>query len=171
MLEVYMDDIIVKSCMEELHTQHLQRVFKKVRQYNIQLNPEKCTFELKIWKFLGFYLTEQGIKANPDKSEVVIQMSSPMMKREVHKLNDMLIALIGFISKSAQHALPFLQFVKEKAGFEWTTDWEEALESLKKILTMLPILTWPLLGKIFYLYLDVGEEAVSTILIREFGDS
>ena len=56
-LEVYVDDMIVKSQQEVDHTTHLKRVF----------DPEKCTFGVKADKFLGFYLTERGIEANPDK--------------------------------------------------------------------------------------------------------
>lgn len=62
-----MDDMIIKSDQEELHTQHFQREFRKVRQYDIRLNPEKSNFGVRIDKFLGFYLKEQGIKENLDK--------------------------------------------------------------------------------------------------------
>ncbi|GAU13013.1 hypothetical protein TSUD_173130 [Trifolium subterraneum] len=67
MLEVYMDDMIVKSEEEIDHTVHLKRVFDQARKFNMRFNPEKCTFGVKAGKFLGFYLTERGIEANPDK--------------------------------------------------------------------------------------------------------
>ena len=57
-LEVYMDDMIVKSEQEIDHTAHLKRVFEQARKYNMRLNPEKCTFGVRAGKFLGFYLTE-----------------------------------------------------------------------------------------------------------------
>ncbi|GAU10075.1 hypothetical protein TSUD_423040, partial [Trifolium subterraneum] len=67
MLEVYIDDMIVKSEEEIDHTVHLKRVFDQARKFNMRFNPEKCTFGVKAGKFLGFYLTERGIEANPDK--------------------------------------------------------------------------------------------------------
>lgn len=72
MLELYMDDMILKSSQEELHTHHLQQMFKMVQQYKMRLNLEKCTFEVKAGKLSGFYLIDQGIKVNPNKCEVVI---------------------------------------------------------------------------------------------------
>lgn len=56
-LEVYMDDLIVKSIQEEFHDQHLWQVFKRVRQYNMNLNRKKWEFGVKSDNFLGFYLT------------------------------------------------------------------------------------------------------------------
>lgn len=63
-LEVYMDDMIVKSSEYELHDPHLNRIFQRVWQYNMRLNLEECTFRVIDGKFLSFYLEERGIKAN-----------------------------------------------------------------------------------------------------------
>ena len=60
-LEVYMDDMIVKSQQEVDHAAHLKRVFEQTRKYNMRLNLEKCTFGVQAGKFLGFYLTERGM--------------------------------------------------------------------------------------------------------------
>jgi len=57
-LEVYMDDMIVKSEQEVGHTAHLKRVFKQTWKYNMMLNQEKCMFGVRASKFLGFYLME-----------------------------------------------------------------------------------------------------------------
>ena len=67
MLEVYMDNMIVKSRVDTDHAAHIREVFAQARQCRMRFNPEKRTFGVKAGKFLGFYLTERGIKANPDK--------------------------------------------------------------------------------------------------------
>jgi hypothetical protein len=54
-LEVYMDDMIVKSQQEADHAAHLRSMFEQTRKYNMRLNPEKCTFGVQAGKFLGFY--------------------------------------------------------------------------------------------------------------------
>ena len=58
MLEVYMDDMIFKSRTDADHVAHLKMVFAQARQCRMRFNLEKCTFEVKAGKFLGFYLTE-----------------------------------------------------------------------------------------------------------------
>lgn len=95
-LEVYMDNIIVKSSVDTLHTQHLHQVFERVRQYNMRLNPEKCTFAVRSRKFIGFYLMERGIEVNPEKCEVVIFIKAPTSKKDIQRLNGMLTTLNKF---------------------------------------------------------------------------
>ncbi|MCI43524.1 hypothetical protein A2U01_0064761, partial [Trifolium medium] len=80
MLEVYMEDMIVKSEQEIDHTSHLRKVFEQARKFNMRFNPEKCTFGVKAGKFLGFYLTERGIEANPDKCRALFDFPTPKSK-------------------------------------------------------------------------------------------
>ena len=58
MLEVYMDDMIIKSTEELDHAAHLKRVFEQARKCRMRFNPEKCTFDVRAGKFLRFYLRE-----------------------------------------------------------------------------------------------------------------
>jgi len=66
-LEVYMDDMIVRAQQEVDHATHLKWVFEQTRKYNMRLNPEKFTFRVQVGKFLSFYLIKRGIEANLDK--------------------------------------------------------------------------------------------------------
>lgn len=66
-LEVCMDGMIVKTKSKVDHIADSMEVFAEMRKHNMRLNPEKCTFEVRTGKFLSFYLTKRGIKANSDK--------------------------------------------------------------------------------------------------------
>lgn len=100
------------------------KVFKRVRQYNMRLNPEKCTFRARAEKYLGFCLTNRGIEPNPDKCEEVVQINVLPSKKDVQKLNDILTALNMVISKSSHYALPFYRMLRKEATFEWTHEYE-----------------------------------------------
>lgn len=67
---------------------------------------------MKFDNFLGFYLIERGIEANPYKCEAVIQMNLSMSKKEVQKLNDMLTTLNIFILKSSPTRFSLLQTIE-----------------------------------------------------------
>ncbi|GAU42913.1 hypothetical protein TSUD_86510 [Trifolium subterraneum] len=167
MLEVYMDDMIVKSHEEVDHTIHLQKVFEQARKVNMRFNPEKCTFGIRAGKFLGFYLTERGIKANPDKCRAFTELPTPNDKKSIQTLNEMLTALSRLVAKSAQHALPLFKLLRKESAFEWTEECEQALQHLKRALSEPPVLSRPDVGEVLYLYLAVASEAVSATLIRE----
>ncbi|GAU25844.1 hypothetical protein TSUD_31080 [Trifolium subterraneum] len=167
MLEVYMDDMIVKSEEESDHTIHLKKVFEQARKFNMRFNPEKCTFEVKAWKFLSFYLTERGIEPNPDKFRAFFDYPTPKSKKSIQTLNGMLTSMARFIAKSAQHVLPLFNLLRKETTFEWTEECEEALQHLKRALSEPPVLTRPIEGETLYLYLAVASEAISAVLIRE----
>ena len=66
-MEVYIDDMLVKSVEAELHITHLVEEFQVLKSYNMKLNPAKCAFEVSAGKFLGFIVNNRGIEANPDR--------------------------------------------------------------------------------------------------------
>src|SRR3954468_9839273 len=169
-LEVYMDDMIVKSREDVDHTAHLERVFKQARSCKMRFNPEKCTFGVRAGKFLGFYLTERGIEANPDKCRAFSELPTPNNKKSIQVLNGMLTALSRFVAKSAQHALPFFKLLRKEAAFEWSEECEQALARLKQVLFEPPVLSRRDDNEPLYLYLAVSNEAVSAALIRETVD-
>src|ERR1044072_1730998 len=92
-MEVYVDDMIVKEDDIQGHCDNLKEVFDKIRHHNIRLNPEKCSFGVAGGKFLGFMISERGIEANPDKCKAIIEMSSPKNVKEVQRLAGRIAAL------------------------------------------------------------------------------
>ena len=99
-VEVYMDDIVVKSHSCSQHIKDLQEVFDALRRVNMRLNPENCAFGVEGGKFLGFMLTHKGIEANPDKCKAITEMRSPKNLKEMQQLLDRLTALHLFIKLS-----------------------------------------------------------------------
>ncbi|XP_055961040.1 uncharacterized protein LOC126672772 [Mercurialis annua] len=92
-VEVYVDDIVVKSKGIEDHTGDLAETFEKLKGFNLKLNPEKCVFAVRSGKFLGHLISEKGIEANPEKIEAVMNMKAPSSVKEVQKLNGRVTAL------------------------------------------------------------------------------
>ena len=76
-VQVYVDDMLVKSQQEEDHLKDLKETFDTLRFYNIKLNPGKCTFGVTAGKFLEFMVSQRGIEANPDKIRAIMEMKSP----------------------------------------------------------------------------------------------
>ena len=68
-MEVYIDDMLVKSTTAEFHLAHLSEAFQILRNYNMKLNPAKYAFGVSARKFLGFIVNHRGIEANPDKNK------------------------------------------------------------------------------------------------------
>ena len=66
-VEVYIDDMLVKSKEEDHHLNDLRETFETLCLYRVKLNPSKCMFGVLSGKFLGFMVSQRGVEANPDK--------------------------------------------------------------------------------------------------------
>ena len=82
-VEVYKDDMVVKSQTIPQHVADLEEVFGELRKYSMRLNPEKCILGVGGGKFLGFMITYQGIEANLDKCTAILEMCNPTNIQEV----------------------------------------------------------------------------------------
>ena len=82
-VEVYVDDMLVKSKEEEDHLENLKETFNTLRQYSMKLNLPKCAFGVSSGKFLGFMVSQKGIEANLEKVRAILEMSSPKTIKEV----------------------------------------------------------------------------------------
>lgn len=82
-IEVYVDDIIAKSIIEDEHIEHMRKLFARLRKYKLQLNPTKCTFGVRFGKLLRFIVIQRGIKVHPGKARAIQDMSSSRTKKEV----------------------------------------------------------------------------------------
>ncbi|KAL2251408.1 UNVERIFIED_CONTAM: Retrovirus-related Pol polyprotein from transposon opus [Sesamum indicum] len=170
-MEVYVDDMLVKSKRSQDHLKHLEQAFNIMRSYGMKLNPDKCTFGVGGKNFLGYMVSERGIEANPEKIQAIMSLRSLTTIKDVQKLTGKIASLNRFISRSADRSLPFFKVLRKSKNFEWSGECDKALQELKEYLTKPPLLANPKEGETLFLYLPVSENAVSSVLVRDEGGS
>ena len=146
-VEVYNDDMVVKSILAEDHLRDLQAVLNTLRRHRLKLNASKCAFGVGSGKFLGFMVTQRGIEANPDQISVILDLKPPRTVREVQRLTGMAAALNRFISRSAEKCRPFFDLIKKGKNFHWGDQSDQAFERLKAYLAAAPLLSTPVNGE------------------------
>nr|XP_027088503.1 uncharacterized protein LOC113709849 [Coffea arabica] len=166
-LEVYVDDMLVKSRTQEQFISDLREIFEVLRSSRMRLNPKKCTFGVRSEKFMGYMISKEGVRANPDKIKAIMDMAPPRNIKDVQRLTGRMAALNRFLSKSAVRGSPFFTALKGGRQFEWNLECQRAFDELKIHLARLPALTSPELGETLFIYLAAGEGAVSAVLVRE----
>nr|GEZ76171.1 reverse transcriptase domain-containing protein [Tanacetum cinerariifolium] len=165
-IEVYVDDLVIKSHNETEMVRDIAETFQTLRKINMKLNPKKCSFRLAEGVFLGYVITPEGIKPCPDKTTAVLQLPSPQTIKEVQSLNGKLASLNRFPSKSAEKSLPLFQTLKKcikKSDFRWTTEAEQAFQQLKQHLSALPLLAAPKPQEELIMYLSATHGAISAV--------
>ena len=82
-VEVYADDIIVKSKTREEHPVALEKFMQRVDKYNMSLNHKKCLFSVTSGKILRHIVSHRGIKVHPDKVKAIQEMPTPNTEKKV----------------------------------------------------------------------------------------
>ena len=117
-IEVYIDDMVVKSKLEFEHVNDLRNIFEILRRHKLRLNASKCSFGVGSGKFLGYMVTHREIEVNPDQIKAINNLQPPRNPKEVQKLTEMTAALNRFISRSTDRCRPFFQLLNKWKGFE-----------------------------------------------------
>lgn len=117
-MEVYVDDMLVKSHVTSDHIAYLAEMFGILRKYRMKLNPLKCSFGVSLGNFLGYMVNQRGIEINPEKIKALLNMKSPTNRKQVQSLNGRIAALSRFISRATDCCLPFFNILRANKKFE-----------------------------------------------------
>ncbi|KAL2252698.1 UNVERIFIED_CONTAM: hypothetical protein Sindi_0064500 [Sesamum indicum] len=150
-MKVYVDDMLVKSRRSQDHLEYLEQAFSVMRSY------------VGGGKILGYMVSERGIEANPEKIQTIMNLRSPFTIKIVQKLTGKIASL--------NRSLPFFKVLRKTKNFEWNEEYEKALQELTEYMTKPPLLANPKEGETLFLYLAMSENAVSSVLVSNEGES
>ena len=92
-VEVYIDDMVVKSKVVSEHVGDIENIFEIMRKHKLRLNASKCSFEVELGKFLGYMVTHRRIEVNLDQIKVINSLQPSRNPKEVQKLTRITAAL------------------------------------------------------------------------------
>ena len=151
-MEVYIDDMLIKSKERPDHANHLQQVFDLLKTYGMKLNPAKYAFGVSAGRFLGFMMTQRGIEANPSHPKVILESPSPSSRKKVQQLMGRLAALGLFISRFTYRLKPFFTTLRGSNRAGWNEECDRAFTQIKQYLVEPLILISLDTGKNLFVY-------------------
>ena len=164
----YLDDILIYSPDVETHLKHLELIFQRLREVDLKLKMEKCSFLKKHIQYLGHIVSGDGIKPVPEKLSSIQQMPCPYMPKEVKQF----LGLVGyyrkFIPRYADTARPLNALTRKDGDFVWTDICQKSFELLKTMVSEEPILVYPDPSKPYVLFTDASKYAWSCVLTQEY---
>ena len=165
-IEVYIDDMVVKSKIVSEHIGDLTNIFKILKGHKLRLNASKCSFGVGSGKFLNYMVTYRGIEVNPGQVKVINSLQPPRNSKEVQKLTGMTAALNRFISRLADICRPFFLLMNKWKCFEWTKECAQAFQQLKDYPSHPPIMSSLEADEVLFAYIAVASHVVSLVLIQ-----
>ena len=138
--QAYLDDIIIYSKTFEDHIDRLETVFDCIIQANLKLQPEKCYFLKTHIRYLGWIVSADGNRPDPDKVKAIAKFKRPVNKKEIKRFLGMAGYYRDSIKNFSKIAEPILRLLRKNVEYVWTDNEEAAFIQLKHTLMTAPVL-------------------------------
>ena len=136
------DDIVIHGATENTHDGTVLVLCKTARLNNLSLNSKKIQFKSTDCNFFWHKLTLDGIKVEPKKIEVIIQMDPPQNMASLQSFNGMVNYLKRFSPVLSELSEPLRRLCKAEVKWAWECEQQNAFEAIKQVIMTLPVLTY-----------------------------
>ena len=169
---VFLDDIIIFSNTLESHLQKLEKLFERLKEYNLKLKPSKCHFLKDQIKYLGHVVSQNGIHTDPDKVAAVKSWPIPKNVKTVQQFLGFVGFYRRFIQDFAKIARPLTILLKDvekvkKKPFVWEKAQQDSFETLKLAMIESPILSYADYSLPFEVHVDASSVALGAVLCQK----
>ncbi|WJZ85652.1 hypothetical protein VitviT2T_005173 [Vitis vinifera] len=163
-VEVYIDDMIVRSRGRANHLVALERFFERIQKFRLRLNPKKCTFGVTFRKSLGHMVSERGIEVDPNKIKTILDMPVPRTEKEIRGFLGRLQYISRFIARLTDTCEPNFRLLRKNQPIVWNDDCQLAFKRIKEYLLSPPVLVPPMSRHPLLLYMSVSDMALGCML-------
>ena len=165
-MEIYIDDIVLKSKKTTKHVNHLRKSFERMRLHQLKLNPLNCGFGVQARNFLGFLVHQRRVEVDQNKAKATILAKAPQNKKELLKFLGQVNYLRRFISNLEGKTKVFSNLIKlkEMEDFKWEKQHHIDFDGIKGYLSKPHVLMPPLKGRPLKLYLSATKESIGCLL-------
>lgn len=165
---VYLDDIIVLSETFEEHLALLREVAARLSRANLSINIQKSKFCVSELPYLGYILTNQGLKPNPDRVEAIINIERPNSIRALRRFLGMSNYYRRFIAQYSEVVRALTDLLKNKPKtVRWNDLAETSFIKIKELLINAPLLANPDFNMPFSIHCDASDTAIAGVLTQE----
>ena len=135
-----MDDILIYGETQQQHDERLDKVLQRLQESGLTLNVNKCQFSCSQIPFLGQVLTEDGVRADPEKVAAIQKAPTPQNVGDIHRFLGMVNQMGKFAPNLAEKTKPLRDLLQKEAAWIWGPAQQNSFDDLKKLLTTYPVL-------------------------------
>ncbi len=161
---VYLDDILIFSSSLQEHVQHVRRVLQRLLENGLFVKAEKCAFHAQSVPFLGFIVSPEGVRMDPDRVKAVVNWPTPDSRKALLRFLGFANFYRRFIRNFSQLAAPLTALTSTKMTFRWSNAAEAAFTKLRGRFVSAPILRAPDPTRQFVVEVDASEVGVGAVL-------
>ena len=156
----YLDDIVIYIKSMEEHVEHLQTVFRVLRENELFVKREKCMFATEEVRFLGHIIGHGKLKMDEPKIKTIMEWEAPTKVTELLSFLGLGNYYRWYIKGYSRKAAPLTDLLKKGKTWDWSGCCQEAFEELKTAVIQEPVLSLPDFSLPFELHTDASDFAI-----------
>ena len=157
---VHLEDIVVYNATMEEHKENLTKVFQKLRENQLYVKREKCSFAQESIKFFGHMVDRGHIEMDLEKVRAIQEWRTPTNVKELRSFLKLANYYKQFVECYSRKATPLTELLKKGVTWEWTNKYQEAFDELKTSMMKGLVLALPDIGKPFKVQIDALDFAL-----------
>ncbi|KAA0060093.1 uncharacterized protein E6C27_scaffold39G00090 [Cucumis melo var. makuwa] len=163
---VYLDDIVVYSTTMEEHRDHLQKVFQKLKENQLYVKREKCSFAQEWINFLGHVIECGRIGMEEGKIVAIRDWTMPKSVSELRSFLGLANYYRRFVEGFSKRASPLTELLKKDVHWNWDPECQAAFDDLKQAMMEGPLLGIADVTKPFEVETDASDYALGGVLLQ-----
>ena len=165
------DNLLIHGRTQEDHDRALAAVFKRLSDKHLTLNKTKCAFNKSSLKFFGHIFSASGMSPDPEKVQAICEAPAPESTGELRILLGMVSYFSRYIKDFATITDPLHSLTKKNATWQWSTNQQQALKTLKRKLTNAPVMLYFDPTKQTELIVDTSPVGLGAVLTQKTANS
>jgi len=174
----YIDDLLVMSASTlDDHLSKLREVLTRLRKAGLKVNATKCTFCAKEIEYLGYWITQDGVKPLPNKVQAILNLEPPKTLKQLRRVLGIVQYYRDIWEKRSHLLAPLTDLVattqsankgkKSKRKFEWTDECQVAFNDMKKLVARDVMLAYPDFSAPFVIYTDASDRQLGGVITQK----
>ncbi len=138
--QVYLDDILIYSKMRKKHRDHVKLVLSWLREAELQINIQKCKFNVEETVFLEVIVSELNLRMNFSKVTVIVSWITSINLKEIQSFVRFVNFYRCFIKNFLKLVKSFTQLTRKNTSFVWNEICVQVFDNLKKQVSLISVL-------------------------------
>ena len=164
----YIDDLLVLSTSTlQDHLEKLEQVLKRLQDAGLKVNASKSFFAREELEYLGYWITQEGIKPLSKKVEAINNIAPPTTRKQVRTFIGMVNYYRDMWIRRSETLAPLTALTSKNVPFKWTEVEQKAFDTMKRIMARETLLAYPDFNKEFHIYTDASNIQLGAVIVQE----
>jgi transposase InsO family protein len=164
----YIDDLLVLSSSTlEDHLDKLEQVLHRLQEAGLKVNASKSFFAREELEYLGYWITQEGIKPLNKKVEAINNLAAPKTQKQLRRFIGMVNYYRDMWVRRSETLAPLTALTSKKVKFKWTDVEQKAFDTMKRIMARETLLAYPDFNKEFHIYTDASNVQLGAVILQD----